>query len=104
MNEVKHEIEMARKKRKILTVKKDIGTDFKQRWPKQVETCMRLIAERLQNSLKKDQAVEVSAQEIAHLASALADIHMISNHMEIAAKLDDYTLTEKRLRGEIPTV
>ena len=51
---------------------------FQQKFPGQIEHCMRLIAERLQTGLRKDQPVELMPAEIAALASALNliyDIH-----------------------------
>ena len=51
---------------------------FQQKFPGQVEHCMRLIAERLQSGLRKDNPVELMPSEIAALASALNliyDIH-----------------------------
>jgi hypothetical protein len=51
---------------------------FQQKFPGQIEHCMRLIAERLQTGLRKDQPVELMAAEIESLAHALNliyDIH-----------------------------
>jgi len=51
---------------------------FHQKFPGQVEHCMRLIAERLQTGLRKDQPVELMATEIESLSHALNliyDIH-----------------------------
>jgi len=50
---------------------------FHHKFPGQVEHCMRLIAERLQTGLRKDQPVELMAQEIESLASALNLIYSI---------------------------
>ena len=50
---------------------------FAQKFPGQVEHCMRLIAERLQHGLRKDNPVELMAAEIAHLAQALNHIYDI---------------------------
>ena len=51
---------------------------FVQKFPGQVEHILRLIAERLQLGLRKDQPVELMASEIADLSRALNliyDIH-----------------------------
>jgi hypothetical protein len=50
---------------------------FAQKFPGQVEHCMRLIAERLQTGLRKDQPVELMASEIADLSQALNLIYSI---------------------------
>ena len=51
---------------------------FHQKFPGQIEHIMRLIAERLQTGLRKDQPVELMPSEIASLSHALNlvyDIH-----------------------------
>lgn len=50
---------------------------FQQKFPGQCEHIMRLIAERLQLGLKKDNPVELSAGEICYLARALDAIYSI---------------------------
>jgi hypothetical protein len=50
---------------------------FREKFPGQCEHIMRLIAERLQQGLRKDQAVELSAGEICYLARALDAIYSI---------------------------
>jgi hypothetical protein len=50
---------------------------FAQKFPGQVEHIMRLIAERLQQGLRKDQPVELMASEIESLASALNLVYSI---------------------------
>ena len=50
---------------------------FVQKFPGQCEHIMRLIAERLQQGLRKDQPVELSASEICDLATALNRIYDI---------------------------
>lgn len=50
---------------------------FAQKFPGQCEHIMRLIAERLQHGLRKDNPVELSASEIDHLATALNRIYDI---------------------------
>ena len=50
---------------------------FHQKFPGQVEHCMRLIAERLQTGLRKDQPVELMATEIESLSHALNLIYTI---------------------------
>jgi len=50
---------------------------FHHKFPGQIEHIMRLIAERLQQGLRKDQPVELMAAEIADLAAALDHIYTI---------------------------
>lgn len=50
---------------------------FHHKFPGQVEHIMRLIAERLQQGLRKDQPVELMASEIADLAAALDHVYSI---------------------------
>ena len=47
------------------------GEVFRQRFPGQVEHCQRLIAERLQQGLRKDAESQLTTQEILDLSSAL---------------------------------
>jgi hypothetical protein len=54
---------------------------FKEKFPGQCEHIMRLIAERLQLGLRKDNAVEMTAGEICDLARALNAIYDI--HVDI---------------------
>lgn len=55
---------------------------FKQKFPGQCEHILRLIAERLQLGLRKDQPVELSNSEVADLAQALQHIYNIHTHLE----------------------
>lgn len=50
---------------------------FIQKFPGQCEHIMRLIAERLQLGLRKDQAVELPSSDIADLAQALHNLYDI---------------------------
>jgi hypothetical protein len=50
---------------------------FQQKFPGQCEHIMRLIAERLQTGLRKDNPVELTAGEICFLARALNSIYDI---------------------------
>jgi hypothetical protein len=50
---------------------------FREKFPGQCEHIMRLIAERLQLGLRKDNPVELSTAEIADLAGALNEIYQI---------------------------
>jgi hypothetical protein len=50
---------------------------FHQKFPGQIEHIMRLIAERLQTGLRKDQPVELMPAEIESLASALNLVYSI---------------------------
>jgi len=50
---------------------------FHHKFPGQIEHIMRLIAERLQQGLRKDQPVELMASEIADLAAALDHVYSI---------------------------
>ena len=54
---------------------------FAQKFPGQCEHVMRLIAERLQLGLRKDQPIELPARDIEHLANALLAVYTI--HTEI---------------------
>jgi hypothetical protein len=56
---------------------------FQQRFPGQVEHCQRLIAERLQQGLRKDLDHSLSAAEIRDLAEAL--LHMVDISERLAA-------------------
>ena len=50
---------------------------FQTKFPGQCEHIMRLIAERLQQGLRKDNPVEISAGEVCYLARALDAIYSI---------------------------
>jgi hypothetical protein len=50
---------------------------FREKFPGQCEHIMRLIAERLQLGLRKDNPIELTAAEIQGLASALNAIYLI---------------------------
>ena len=50
---------------------------FREKFPGQIEHIMRLIAERLQLGLRKDNAVEIMPSEIADLSRALHQIYDI---------------------------
>ena len=54
---------------------------FQLRFPSQVEHCQRLVAERLQQGLRKDNAVSLSAEEIRDLAAALHTLVDISDRL-----------------------
>jgi len=54
---------------------------FRQRFPSQVEHCQRLIAERLQQGLRKDNTVSLSAEEIRDLVAALHTMVDISERL-----------------------
>jgi hypothetical protein len=54
---------------------------FQQRFPSQVEHCQRLVAERLQQGLRKDNAVSLSAEEIRDLTAALHTLVDISDRL-----------------------
>jgi hypothetical protein len=55
---------------------------FKLKFPGQTEHIMRLIAERLQLGLRKDQDVELPAQDINNLAQALLAMYTIHTELE----------------------
>jgi hypothetical protein len=55
---------------------------FKLKFPGQTEHIMRLIAERLQLSLRKDQDVELPAADINNLAQALLAIYNIHTDLQ----------------------
>jgi hypothetical protein len=59
---------------KVMSVHREA---FIQKFPGQCEHIMRLIAERLQLGLRKDQPVELTASEICDLARALNSIYDI---------------------------
>ena len=50
---------------------------FKEKFPGQVEHILRLVAERLQQGLHKDNPVELTAAEVESLAQALNSIYDI---------------------------
>jgi phage terminase Nu1 subunit (DNA packaging protein) len=50
---------------------------FREKWPGQIEHIMRLIAERLQLGLRKDNPIELTAAEIQALSAALNSIYHI---------------------------
>ena len=50
---------------------------FKEKFPGQVEHILRLVAERLQQGLRKDNPVELTAAEVESLALALNSIYDI---------------------------
>ena len=54
---------------------------FKLKFPGQTEHIMRLIAERLQLSLRKDQDVELPASDINNLAQALVAMYNIQTQL-----------------------
>ena len=55
---------------------------FKIKFPGQTEHIMRLIAERLQLGLRKDQDVELPAADINNLAQALLAMYTIHTELE----------------------
>lgn len=50
---------------------------FHQKFPSQTEHIMRLIAERLQQALRKDQDVCLPPKDIDHLSQALYNVYQI---------------------------
>lgn len=50
---------------------------FKEKFPGQIEHILRLVAERLQQGLRKDNPVELTAAEVESLAQALNSIYDI---------------------------
>lgn len=54
---------------------------FNEKFPGQCEHIMRLIAERLQTGLRKDQEMPLSNCEVANLAQALKDVFTIHNQL-----------------------
>lgn len=50
---------------------------FREKFPGQVEHCMRLIAERLQKGLAKDSDMQISDCSARDLSAALRDLYLI---------------------------
>ena len=50
---------------------------FREKWPNQCEHILRLIAERLQQSLHKDAEVCLPAKDIDHLSQAMYNVYQI---------------------------
>ena len=76
--------EEQRRVRETLILQKVNGAQreaFRQKWPGQCEHIMRLLAERLQTSLRKDGS-EVPVEHIARLSEALLAVYQI--HRELA--------------------
>lgn len=55
---------------------------FREKFPGQVEHCMRLIAERLQNGLRKDAEVGLSDCSAKDLSWALLNLYKIHQELE----------------------
>jgi hypothetical protein len=55
---------------------------FREKFPGQIEHCMRLIAERLQKGLAKDSDVQISDSTARDLSGALLDLYQI--HQDLA--------------------
>ena len=75
-----HQAREARRVQDVLIEQKVMAVHreaFHHKFPGQVEHIMRLIAERLQVGLRKDQPVELMASEIADLALALDHVYRI---------------------------
>jgi hypothetical protein len=83
-------IEQAQEQRLVADVKiaQKVGAAhrdaFKLKFPGQVEHCMRLIAERLQLGLRKDQDVELPSSDIRNLAEALSAVYSIHCQLDKA--------------------
>ena len=54
---------------------------FKEKFPGQVEHCMRLIAERLQSGLRKDSDMQISDSSAKDLSWALLNLWTIHNEI-----------------------
>ena len=57
---------------------------FKQKWPNQCEHILRLIAERLQTTLRKDAEVCLPAKDIDHLSQAMYNVYQIYKELDHA--------------------
>lgn len=55
---------------------------FREKFPGQVEHCMRLIAERLQNGLRKDAEIAISDCSAKDLTWALLNLYKIHQSLE----------------------
>jgi hypothetical protein len=60
---------------------------FRQKWPNQCEHILRLIAERLQQALRKDAEVCLPPRDIDHLSAAMYHVYLI--HREVTATDQD---------------
>jgi len=56
---------------------------FRERFPGQVEHCMRLVAERLQQGLNKNADVQLSDTAVRDLATALLSLHEIHITLQV---------------------
>jgi len=54
---------------------------FKQKFPGQIEHILRLIAERLQQGLRKDQPDPITDESVDHLSRALYNLYQIHNDL-----------------------
>ena len=82
--QARHEAE-ARRVQETIIMQKVNGAHreaFQQKFPGQCEHIMRLIAERLQLGLRKDNPVELAAAEICHLAQALDAVYSIHTDLK----------------------
>lgn len=50
---------------------------FRTRFPRQIEHVLRLVAERLQNGLRKDALQALTCEEIHQLSGAVADLYQV---------------------------
>lgn len=55
---------------------------FQQKFPNQIEHCMRLIAERLQHGLRKDGEMQISDCSAKDLTLALWNLYRIRNDLD----------------------
>jgi len=55
---------------------------FKEKFPHQIEHCMRLIAERLQHGLRKDSDMQISDSAAKDLSWALLNLYTIHTELE----------------------
>lgn len=55
---------------------------FREKFPGQVDHILRLIAERLQQGLRKDQEMPLSNDEVAHLAQSLHSVYLVHRDLE----------------------
>jgi len=51
---------------------------FQSKYPGQIEHCLRLVAERLQQGLKKDSDTSLSNEEVHYLAQSLNILHWLN--------------------------
>jgi hypothetical protein len=56
---------------------------FVQKFPGQIEHCLRLTVERLQQGLRKDQVMPISNHEVYHLAQAINLLYRINHELDL---------------------